>query len=320
MGGTKSLSHENPQRVASEIADILGEKLHGPRKLVRNVVEHCGVEFARQLVQDTNEVMSAGGMLTAAGDRLRTKGGVFFYLARGRMSDELRQTIFPPHTTRGQGSSSPQAPVFSWPDRLQLIPTLLENKGEVRSVKITLIGHPGKTETRGDLVITSMSHSAGTPTFPRGVPQPPDTPTVYTVYIGAKQWKQVASALDDPEDMLIIEGMCAFDPEIEAIAIYTTKVTSKELEARKRGPKPNGQTSNQAADPVPAEEKASGSARVPANIAKKLHDLHAAADLYRQKIATIQSKPADQQFGLEMTQKLLHDVQEKITALEKEYV
>ena len=322
MGENKPLSRDDLRQVASEIADILGEKFHGPRKLVQNVVEYSGVDFARDVLRDTEEVMAAGGMLTAAGDRLRTKGGVFFYLARGRMSDELRQTIFPPHTARNRRNkvSKPPTEMFQWADRLAVISSLLEDPGEARAVKITLIGRPGKMEIRDDVVITTMTHSGGSPTFPRGVPAPPKTPTTYTVYIGAKQWKQVEGHLEKPDDTLIIEGMCAYDPELQAVAVYTTRISVRGQEKEAEKPAANGQVKAEKPlnpKPVPADEVPEN---VPAGVAKKLRELQAAADLYRDKIATIEAKPPGQQFGLEMTQKLLRDVQDKITALERQNV
>lgn len=53
--------------------------------------------------------------------------------------------------------------------------------------------------------------------------------------------------------------------------------------------------------------------------AKKLTSLYAAAELYRQKIAAIEAKPADQRFGLEMMQKLLKNTEDEIATLEKKY-
>jgi hypothetical protein len=332
------LPQDDIKKVAAEIADALGEKQHGPRKLVRDVVERCGVDFAREVLKDTEAVMTLGGMLTAAADRMRTKGGVFFYLARGRMSDETRHAIFPPRTVRSRrkdtpGESPTPEPAFHWPDRLEIVRALLDEQGKASTVKITLIGRPGKTETRKDLVITTMSHSTGSPTFPRGVPAPPETPTLYTVYIAAKQWKRVEAALnDDPEDVLIVEGMCAFDPELQAVAVYTIKATTKSLEAAKRQDA-NGKSEAAPAKPAttkpatakPAEVSRPASpppnipAAAPANVAQKLRELHAAAELYRQKIAAIEAKPAGQQFGLEMTQKLLKNVEDEISALQAQY-
>ena len=324
------MSQDEAKQVAAEIADALGEKLHGPRRLVREVVERCGVDFARDALRDAEEVMALGGMLTAAADRLRTKGGVFFYLARGRMPDETRQAIFPARVSHNRSTSSAShssEPDFVWADRLAIVRPLLAKQGEVSDVKITLIGRPGKIEARKDVVITTMSHSSGAPTFPRGVPRPPETPTVYTVYIGAKQWKQVEAALkENPNDLLIVEGMCAFDPELQAVAVYTTRAMTKESEAKKRRDT-NGKSEASPATPpansikveVPPSPPPNIPENAPAKVAQKLRELHAAADLYRQKIATIESKPAGQQFGLEMTQKLLKNVQDEISALETQY-
>ncbi len=331
------MPRDDAKKAAAEIADALGEKQHGPRRLVREVVERCGVPFARDVLNDTEEVMRMGGMLTAEADRLRTKGGVFFYLARGRMSDEVRHVIFPPRTVRTrrkpESNARPSEPDFNWAARIAIVRSLLKEQGEARTVKITLIGRPGKVETRKETVILTMSHSAGTPTFPRGVPLPPSTPTLYTVYVAAKQWKRVEEALkESSEDVLILEGMCAFDPDLQAVAVYTIKATTKFIEAAKRQDT-NGTSESPAparhapvevveVTPEPTLDEAPQPnipAGAPANVAQKLRELHAAAELYRQKINALELKPAGQQFGLEMTQKLLKSVEDEIASLEAQY-
>lgn len=321
------------KKVSDEIADALGEKQYGPRKLVRDVVERCGTDFARDVLQDTEQVMAAGGMLTTAADRLRTKGGVFFYLARGRMSDETREAIFPPRIVRDRRKEQAQSahlPEFDWDQRAEVIRPLLAEQGEVESVNITLIGHPGKIEARKNVVITTMTHTGGVSTLPRGVPPLPDTPTVYTVYISLRQWNRIESTLESaPEDPLIVEGVCAFDPTLQAIAVHATRVTTKGLEIEKRMQQDTAKSAQtETDDPPPAAEPVPVAppkptfeipTGAPADVAQKLRDLHAAADLYRQKIAALQAKPADQRFGLEMTQKLLGNVENEIKALEKQY-
>jgi hypothetical protein len=318
----------NAKKIADEIADALDEKQYGPRKLVRDVVEQCGADFAHEVLHDTLEVMNAGGMLTNAGDRLRTKGGVFFYLARGRMSDETREAIFPPRIVRDRRKEQVQTahlPEFDWTQRAEVIQPLLAEQGEVKSVNITLIGHPGKVETRRDVVITTMSHTGGISTLPRGVPPLPETPTVYTVYISLRQWNRIEGTLENaPEDPLIIEGVCAFDPTLQTVTVHATRVTTRALEIEKRMQQDT--TRNVPVEPA-AEPKPAAVSKpafeipegAPADVAQKLRDLHAAADLYRQKIATLEAKPADQRFGLEMTQKLLGNVENEIATLEKQY-
>jgi hypothetical protein len=59
---------------------------------------------------------------------------------------------------------------------------------------------------------------------------------VYTVYIGAKQWKNVAQAIQNPEDRLIVEGFAAFDPGLEGMAVFATNTTTTLLQQQKRQP------------------------------------------------------------------------------------
>jgi len=297
------------RKVADDIADALGEKQYGPRKLVRAIVERCGERFSRQVLADTEEVMAAGGMLTQESDRLRTKGGVFFYLARGRMSDETRNAIFPPRSGRGRESQTETSnlPELLWVERKTLFDSLLDDPGKVENVKITLIGRPGKIELRKDLIVTTLTHSGGTPSLPKGVPPLPEAPTVYTVYIGARQWRKVEDAVNnDPDDPMIVDGICAFDPELQTISVHATHVSTRALEtARKESETGSGSGKDKSTSAGPDQ---------------KLNELRAAAELYRQKIAKLETKPADERFGLEMTQKLLKNVEVEIASLEKQSV
>lgn len=338
---------------AAQISDQLGESEWGPRKLIEAVVDLCGLEFAQQLVEESLRIESEGGMMVANEERKRTLGGIFFYLARGRMPIETRKIIFPPHNLKPKKKKKPGMSSLRWAERAVVLNPLLEEKGVATTVKIVLIGRPGRIDKRKDLTITTMSHINKPTTLPKGVPMPPSTPTVYTVYIGAKQWNKVADAIANPDDALIIEGTCAYDKEISAIAVFASSVTTKMLEAQKRerqkaaaagiapedgaqsdsadgaeAPSPRPAASKPAKTPKPAAEQpkpasAAVNIPVPANappeVAQKLRELYVAADLYRQKIATIESKPGNQQFGLDMTQKLLKNVEDQIKTLEAKY-
>jgi hypothetical protein len=59
---------------------------------------------------------------------------------------------------------------------------------------------------------------------------------------------------------------------------------------------------------------------MPPEAAQKLTDLHQAAASFRQKISILEEKPANQQFGLEMTQKLLKNTEQQIEKLEQRYI
>lgn len=334
------MSQDELQAFIQDLAAQLGETDEQPIQLLTAVVENCGVDFARQLLKETIEIEAQGGMMVKSGQRRRTTGGVFFYLARGRISHKLRNKIFGvQESDKPKEPPPPPIPAFNWKERVTLIQPLLAESGEINTVKVTLIGRPGKIESRKDLVITTMTHSAKSPTLPKGVPPPPQTPTLYTVYIAAKQWRRVEEAAQDPEDALIIEGTASYDPEIHGVAVFAMSVTSKKLEQKKReGQKAGSQTAGDRADtpppftarsapleplpqptepPAPAPEPLLPNA--PPEVNQKLAELYAAASLYRQKIATLAAKPAGQQFGLEMTQKLLKNTETEIAAIEQRY-
>lgn len=345
---TNSLSPEI-RAFIKELSEKLDETAKKPREQIRQIVELCGIEFAREVYERAVQKEAEGGMMLPDGSRRRTIGGVFFYLARHQVSDEHHAIIFPQYKRWKPGEEPPplpQYPVFKWNERAELIQSLLDEQGELSTVKVTLVGRPGRVENRKDMVVTTMSYSITSATLPKGLPKPPDAPTLYTLYIASKQWKRVEEAIQNPDDTLIVEGTAAFDPEIKGMAVFALHVTTKHLEQKRRDeqkaaatqPQKTGESSStQEAKPVteskprksriaetlasvatqaatPTVETPSG---FPPEVAQKLSELYASASLYRQKIATLQAKPAGQQFGLEMTQKLLKNVEDEITALEK---
>jgi hypothetical protein len=344
------LSQQELQAVIEQIADALGETGKKPREQIELLVKECGVEFVQDILRETQVVEAQGGMLLPDESRRRTAGGVFFYLARRKVSREVAKVVFPIKKT-GQKKKSkakpPPAPlpVLNWEDRLVVIQPLLAEQGVLSTVKITLIGRPGRIDkSRKDLVVTTMSHATKNISMPKGVPALPEQPTLYTVYISSKQWSKVAETIADPEDALIIDGTCAYDEAIKGMAVFALSVTSKQLEIKKRQTQKesNGQASGaspapprqsqapqqpklkrdrefdggQPTTPPPAVPALPGA---PSEVMQKLSELYASASLFRQKVAAIQSKPAGQQFGLEMTQKLLKNVEDEIASIEKKY-
>ena len=338
------MSQEEIQAVAQEIASALGETESKPCAQIAAIIQHCGIEFAQTLLHETQDIESQGGMMLQNESRRRTAGGVFFHLARRRMSRETAKVIFPGYYGGGEPANKKSKsgrstlPLFNWRERTQILQPLLDEKGVLTTVKVTLIGRPGRVDSsHKDLIITTMSHVAKSASFPKGVPQPPDKPTLYTVYIAVKQWRKVEEAIADPNDALIIEGVCAFDDQIGGIAVFATSVTSKQLEAQKQQTQKQSRGESDTMAAVAPTEPSNAKAKkgfeptqpapltlpnlpnAPTDALQKLTELYASASLFRQKIATIQSKPAGQQFGLEMTQKLLKNVEDEIAVLEKKY-
>ena len=75
-------------------------------------------------------------------------------------------------------------------------------------MKLTLIGRPGKVETRGQVVVFRMQ---GKPpaTLPRGLPPVPNAaPLTWNVMVALRQWNRVKDSLAaNQDDQLIIEGL-----------------------------------------------------------------------------------------------------------------
>jgi molybdopterin-guanine dinucleotide biosynthesis protein len=72
------------------------------------------------------------------------------------------------------------------------------------------------------------------PALPKGVPTPQPVKTLYTVYIGKRQWQNIAATVSDPEDALIIEGFPQIDDKTGAISVFASNVTSKVRLARSK--------------------------------------------------------------------------------------
>src|SRR5205085_12608580 len=145
---------------------------------------------------------------TKDGMRRRTPGGVFFQLVKERATTHERRRLFPAPAPQ-PGQSQPQAPTaLTWDEARTLIQTLATaSPGEARTMKLTLIGRPGKVETRGQAVVFRMQ---GKPpgALPRGLlPVPTQAPMTWNVMVALRQWNRVKDSLaTHQEDQLIIEG------------------------------------------------------------------------------------------------------------------
>lgn len=91
----KKLDKKQVQKLATEIAKKLKEEAKRPQAQIRRIIEECGEDFARQLFTDAQNIFSSDGLMTNDATRQRTVGGVFFKLAKDRLSPEVRTKIFP---------------------------------------------------------------------------------------------------------------------------------------------------------------------------------------------------------------------------------
>jgi hypothetical protein len=149
------------------------------------VLRTLGVDRTTAILADTLTCEANGGMLTKDGTRRRTPGGVFFQLVRERATTQERWRLFPRLAPQQrQGPPQGQPPALPWEEASRLMQTLAtEPPGEARTMKLTLIGRPGKVETRGQAVVFRMQ---GKPpgALPRGLPPVPNTPALTWTVMG----------------------------------------------------------------------------------------------------------------------------------------
>ena len=239
--------HASRVETARLIAEQLGESAEEAKAQIYRAVKKLGIEQALDLLRQTHEVEAQGGRMVTDGSRRRTPGGVFFLLIKERVPVETTKHIFKKRSLYQQAaqkkkataqaeSQEPPTPAsapMTWADRLAVLTELNAEKGQITTVKITLIGRPGRIVERGACIVMSME-STKVPALPKGLPAPTSPSTPYTVYIAVKQWRKVADALEDQDDALIVEGYPHLDAEAKTIAVFATNTTTKNLQAAQR--------------------------------------------------------------------------------------
>ncbi|HEY4387944.1 MAG TPA: hypothetical protein VGN34_26140 [Ktedonobacteraceae bacterium] len=241
------------QQTALLITQTLGETGQAVRQQIQRIVWALGPTAAQSILEQTLQIEQNGGMMLHNGSRRRTPGGVFFHLVYTTGQPQEGRTLGKPvsnkpkqeeqtHQASKQQVKQPipkpapqEVSLFRWEDRIAAIKEAESEKGQV-NVKITVIGRPGKIVERGSCIVIVME-STKMPMLPKGLPTPTAVPTKYAVYIASKQWKKVEEAIKDPEDVLIMEGFPKTDPEVSAIAVFATNVTTKKLQMAKKQPR-----------------------------------------------------------------------------------
>ncbi|HEX3052688.1 MAG TPA: hypothetical protein VHP83_18660 [Aggregatilineaceae bacterium] len=82
------------RKTAETIAAELGEKDEVPLRQIEAIIRLCGTSFAEALLKEAQELDAGGALRTHDDTRPRSKGGVFFYLARQRMAPDVRRIVY----------------------------------------------------------------------------------------------------------------------------------------------------------------------------------------------------------------------------------
>jgi len=224
--------------ITGEIAAQLGETEEEPIRHIKRAVRILGEHRVRTVVARTLDVEAAGGLMRVDGSQRRSLGGVFFILMRDDVGRKDFYRIFKggQHQRPGTTDTRPRSGLapFDWTTFGVAATEAMSSAGEATTVKLTVIGRPGKIVERADVALVAL-RSEKAPSLPKGVPAPPSPQTDYMVLVGMKQWRKVAEALAaDQADKLLIEGYPTIQPEFAGITVYATSATTTGIQAGKR--------------------------------------------------------------------------------------
>jgi len=221
------------RRIAATIAAQLDERRNHAAGMIRRIVGQYGIPHARAWADQAEQIYDAGGVVTNRGVP-RTLGGVFFHLVKHQVGHATFQRRI---RRRGRIQRHPTKPAplptLQWAERTEVLAPLLTTPGEVMTVKVTLIGRPGAVKLLANCVVTTMQPTRG-PSLPRGLPTLPPDPTPYAVYINRRHWASVVEQLHDPDQVLVVEGWAAYDPDIPVLAVYAMRVQTELSQAAKK--------------------------------------------------------------------------------------
>lgn len=202
--------NESEWRTARRIADTLGEVNYGG---IVDVIHELGEKKALELLQRTQEVEAAGGVLVLYGYRRRTPGGVFFYLAR--------------HEAGARSGQSTAEPAFDWAERERLFRELRGQEAVAEQMIVIFKGRPKRVvEVKGAVLALFQRPSLREPGgIPRGLPAPPEKELEIRVLIPRDVWGRVMRGLqEDERAKLSIQGVAAEDEELGGLVVWAHKV------------------------------------------------------------------------------------------------
>jgi hypothetical protein len=186
---TTSIDDISPTLLAAaeQFAAELNESNPKALTQIRTILKLTSQEFVADLVKETFEVEESGGMLLPDNTRRRTTGGVFFQLAKQKLTPEQRAVVFPsssgkpksghprpPQSGKNAEESSrrssepqqqPDAPIEPGPEArrmaLNIARQLRDNNSERLEVFSRLVAVGGEAMAQEVLEITLDMESQG---------------------------------------------------------------------------------------------------------------------------------------------------------------
>ncbi|MCS6910502.1 MAG: phosphorylated adapter RNA export RNA-binding domain-containing protein [Anaerolineales bacterium] len=227
----------DPQEIseaAKKIAEQLGETGAGPREQIRRAFEVAGPETVQAALEEAQRIEASGGLMLKDGSRRRTPGGVFFYVLRQRVSREEWRRIQPEAPKAPAPPPPPPLQPLAWEERAELVQAALARPGTAGFARMTVVGRPLEVKPREGFVVATLEGGERLPPLPHGLPQVPSLRTIYKVAIADHQWRSLASALNNPEDMLVAEGFAFLNVKTGSVIVLAQRAMTKLAQRREK--------------------------------------------------------------------------------------
>jgi len=153
------------------------------------------------------------------GSRRRTPGGAYFYLVRKRVSKAEWDSLKP--LSQQQATARPPVP---WEDRLTGLEDTRRETGTVMSVKLTLVGRPGRIVERNDYVMTSIAERQTASVAERFACAARHSHDLRCFY-SQKVLDESRGAVKNPDALLIVGGYPLVDQQAKSIAVLAQSVS-----------------------------------------------------------------------------------------------
>ena len=240
----------HPNVLFTLVGEIVSKLKEPNHRLIRKIVFVIGAERAMALLDQVIDIEAQGGQMTLDGSRRKTAGGLFISLARAQASPierpQLRHWVPknpPAQADLAQGQAARRelaerpkvrpeaapAPVAiqTWEEAKGVVTQAIQSIGEARTVKITLVGRPGKVVQQASCVVVAMKGKEPA-SLPKGLPTvPANSAITWAVFIANKQWNNVKDSITkNAGDQLIVEGYPLIDPKSSASVVLVTSCKS----------------------------------------------------------------------------------------------
>jgi hypothetical protein len=225
---------------AERVAEQLGETGTGPREQIRRAFEVVGPEAVQAALEEAQRIEAAGGLMLKDGSRRRTPGGVFFYVLRQRVSREEWHRIQPEAPKAPAPPQPPPPQPLAWEERAELVQAALARPGTAGFARLTVVGRPQEVKPREGFVVVSLEGGERVPPLPHGLPKVPSLRTTYKVAIADHQWRALAPALNNPEDVLIAEGFAFLNVKTGSVIVLAQRAMTKLAQRREKSLRRHG--------------------------------------------------------------------------------